>query len=292
MLSSQTSKNQYTGNGAVDTYAYGFKIFDDDEIVATIRNTLGEETTLTKTTHYTVSGVGESTGGNVALVNGAFAWLDGDGDLKSGYNLTLRRRLSLVQSTDLRNQGSYHPEDVEDQFDKQIMIDQQLQDQIDRSVKLPETIDDSDFDPNLPADIIDSSSNKVLTVNDDGDGWELKEASEVAALAGQTDHAITESQAATDLTGETLDSALYSSGVYDYEIIRGTTVFSVGRFSLHYRNSTWYFVQWSDNRDDNSVAHGVTFSLSGTTIAQLRAAVATDGAGNGTIKIKKHRFDA
>ena len=170
-LSSQTSKNTYTGNGAVDTYAYGFKIFDDDDLLVTVADTTGAETTLTKTTHYTVTGVGATAGGNVVLVNGAFDWLDGDGDLKSNYRLTIRRRMSRVQSTDLRNQGSYYPEDVENQLDKLVMIDQGQQDEIDRSVKLPETLTTSNFDPEFPGDLVANGASSVPLVNSSGNGW-------------------------------------------------------------------------------------------------------------------------
>lgn len=171
MFTSQTARNNYTGNGAVDTYAYGFKIFSDDDIIVKVRSTANAETTLTKTTHYTVTGVGESAGGNVALVNGAFDWLDGDGDLKTGYTLSIRRKLTIKQATDLRNQGSYFPEDVEDQLDKLAMIDMQQQDEIDRSVKLPETITSSSFSPTFPADIVAEGANSVPLINSSGNGW-------------------------------------------------------------------------------------------------------------------------
>lgn len=100
------------------------------------------------------------------------------------------------------------------------------------------------------------------------------------------EHAVTDGQAATNLTGETVNSASYLSAVYDYEIARGTTVFSTGTLSMHYRDSSWRLVVGTDNRDDDSAAHGVTFSISGTTTGQLRAAL-DSGAGNGTIKLKR-----
>jgi len=136
-----------------------------------VRSSAGAESTLTKTTHYTVTGAGESAGGNVALVTGAFDWLDGDGDLKSGYTLSIRRKLTIKQATDLRNQGSYFPEDVEDQLDKLAMIDLQQQDEIDRSIKLPETIPSSSFDPTLPADLLLNGANKAPIMNSGGNGW-------------------------------------------------------------------------------------------------------------------------
>ena len=137
-LSSATSRVSYTGNGAVDTYAYTFKIFSEDDLLVTVRDTNGVETTLTIDTDYTVSGVGSVSGGNVVLVNSAQAWLDGDGDLKSSYVITIRRVRDLIQQTDIRNQGAFYPEIHEDQFDILTMQDQQQQDEIYRSVKLPE----------------------------------------------------------------------------------------------------------------------------------------------------------
>lgn len=219
MLSSTTSKNTYTGNGAVDTYAYGFKIFDDDDLLVTVRDTSGVETTLTKTTHYTVSGVGETSGGNVALVNGAFDWIDGDGDLKTSYVLTIRRVLTLSQDLDLRNQGSYLPEDVEDRFDKNVMIAQQQQDEVDRSVKLPETIAPSSFDPTFPADLLASGAGGVPTVNDAGTGWadaaEWPTATEVSAAQGYAQAADASADAA--LVSESLaeEWAIKVDGIVD-----------------------------------------------------------------------------
>jgi hypothetical protein len=169
-LSSLTNKNTYTGNGAVDTYAYSFKIFDDDELIVTVRNTDDEETVLVKTTDYTVTGVAVTAGGDVVLVNAAQAWLDAGGDLLSGYILTIRRKLALTQTTDLRNQGTYYPEDIENQFDKNVMVDQQQQEELDRSVKLPNTVLAADFDVDLPADIV-GAAGKCPTTDATGEGW-------------------------------------------------------------------------------------------------------------------------
>lgn len=169
-LSSSTNRISYTGNGAVDTYAYTFRIFDQGDLLVTVRNTSNVETTLTIATDYSVTGVGAAAGGNVVLVNSAQAWLDGDGDLLTGYVLTIRRVVDLVQDTDIRNQGDFYPETHEDTFDYLTMIDQQQQDEVDRSIKLPETISSADFDPTLPSDILDNPDT-VLTVNATGDGF-------------------------------------------------------------------------------------------------------------------------
>lgn len=137
-LTSTVNRNNYVGTSLLNIYAYTFKILDDDHMRVIVRDLSGVETVLTKTTHYTVSGVGAVGGGNVTLVNGAFAWLTG-GFLTTGFALTLRRVVDLEQNTDIRNQGEYFPELHEDSFDKAMMIAQQQDDELDRSIKASET---------------------------------------------------------------------------------------------------------------------------------------------------------
>lgn len=158
-VSSETSRMKYIGNGATSIYAYNFKIFDESELLVTRRNLSDVETTLVLNTDYTVSGVGVAGGGNITLTAG---------NLTSGFILTIRRVRELKQETVFRNQSEFYPELHETAFDKLVMIDQQQQDEINRSLKLAETIDPAGFDPTLPSDLPALS---FLQVNDDGDGF-------------------------------------------------------------------------------------------------------------------------
>lgn len=166
-IASEISRVDYIGNGAVDTYAYTFRVFDDSHLLVTIRDTSDVETTLTLTTDYTVTGVGTS-GGNVVLVDADQSWLDADGDLLTGYTLTIRRVLPLTQETDIRNQGDFYPESHEDEFDKLVMVDQQQQAQIDGSFRLPETIDPGDVSTVLPIPV----ANRTIGWNATADALE------------------------------------------------------------------------------------------------------------------------
>lgn len=170
-IASETNRNNYIGNGAALTYSYTFKIFNDDELRVTVKSTLDVETTLTLNTHYTVTGAGSNSGGSISLVNGAFAWITST-FLTSGYALTIRRDLELIQETDIRNQGEFFPEIHEDVFDRLTMLDQQQQDELSRSVKLSETSVVADFDPTLPPGLV-GEVNKVLMTNATGDGFEV-----------------------------------------------------------------------------------------------------------------------
>lgn len=160
-IASPTSRNNYVGNGATDEYDFSFLIFDEDDLLVSVRDTDDIETTLTLNTDYTVSGVSDPDGGTITLTAG---------NLESGHVLTIRRVRDLVQETDIRNQGEFFPETHEDAFDQLVMIDQQQQDEIDRSIKLPETVAAAGFDTSLPSDI-ESSPGDVLAVNADGDGF-------------------------------------------------------------------------------------------------------------------------
>lgn len=138
-ISITSRRNNYTGNGATSAFAYGYRIRTNTDLLLTVRNTSDVETTLTHATDYTVSGVGDATGGTVTLVNASQAWLDSDGDLLTDYVLSIRGNKPLTQNTDIRNQSSYAAELHENQFDNFTMENQQQQDQLDRSIKQPES---------------------------------------------------------------------------------------------------------------------------------------------------------
>ena len=66
-ISTTTIKNSYSGNGSTTAFAYTFKLSDEDEIQVIERSSTGTETVKTKTTHYSVSGVGNASGGTVTM---------------------------------------------------------------------------------------------------------------------------------------------------------------------------------------------------------------------------------
>lgn len=138
-LTSLTNTIQYVGDGTTETYSYTFKVFLDSDMEVSVYDSDGTKTTLVLDTDYSVTGAGDATGGDVVLLDLSQAWLDSSGYLSSAYTLKIERTPPLTQETDIRNQGAYYPETLEDQFDRLIMIDQAQQTEIDRSLKLPET---------------------------------------------------------------------------------------------------------------------------------------------------------
>ena len=132
-ISTTTTKNSHTGNASATTFAYNFKILDDDdiEVIKTLAD--GTTTTLTKSTHYTVAGVGADSGS--VTISGT--------PLAANESVTLNRKMSFTQPTDLQNQGGFFAEVHETAFDRQAMYALQSQEESARSLKLPtvETLD-------------------------------------------------------------------------------------------------------------------------------------------------------
>lgn len=134
-ISSEVRKSgPYTGNGVTTAFDYEFKISDESHIEV-ILTTDGVEAVVDPG-DYVVSGVGGASGGQVTF-NTAPA---------SGVLVTIILDIPFTQELDLQNQGAYYAEDVESAFDLAAQRDLQLQEQIDRSVKIPASSDSSNMD--------------------------------------------------------------------------------------------------------------------------------------------------
>ena len=163
-LSSAVSRIAYLGDGDPQVFSYPFKIFLASDLEVVVKDLSEVETVLTITTDYTVAGAGDGGGGTISLVDSSQAWLDSGGDLLTGFVLTIRRVRPIIQSADIRNQGSFYPEGHEDAFDKAAMVDQQQQDELDRSLK--GAVSDDALDMTLPAAL--DRADKFLTFDSSG----------------------------------------------------------------------------------------------------------------------------
>jgi hypothetical protein len=130
-VSTTTNRASYSGNGSTTAFAYGFKIFADADLTVIIRSSAGVETTKTLTTHYTVSGAGADSGGNVTFTTGNVP--------ASGETVVILRQLTLTQGTDYVANDPFPAESHEDALDRLTMITQQLSEETGRSLKLSQT---------------------------------------------------------------------------------------------------------------------------------------------------------
>jgi len=124
------NRNQYQGNDSTTEFAYQFEILEADDLIVILTDTNVDpqtSTVLTLNTDYTVSGVGETTGGNVTYP------MSGD-ELATGELLTILRKTDLDQLTDFDNQGGYFADSIEDAVDKLTLIVQDHEEALNRAV--------------------------------------------------------------------------------------------------------------------------------------------------------------
>ena len=131
-ISSTTTKNSYSGNGSTTTFAYGFYIPASTDIQVIVRSATGTETVKaegTGSTNYAITNVGNASGGNIVFVTAP----------ASGETVVLRRNTAKTQATDYVANDPFPAETHEDALDKLTIIGQDLQEQVDRSLKLSRT---------------------------------------------------------------------------------------------------------------------------------------------------------
>ena len=157
-ISSTTVKNSYSGNGSTTAFAYTFKIFANTDLQVIIRSSTGIETVKTLTTHYTVSGVGDASGGNVTFTSGNTP--------ATGETVVIRRAVPQTQAIDYIANDPFPAESHEEGLDRATMTIQQMQEELDRSFKVSRTntISSSEF-----TDSATTRADKALGFDSSGD---------------------------------------------------------------------------------------------------------------------------
>jgi len=130
-VSTTIIKNSHNGNGSTTNFAYQFKILQDSDLVVIIRSSTGTETTKTLTTHYTVAGAGDASGGSITFTSGNTP--------ASGETVVIRRNVPQTQAIDYIANDPFPAETHEEGLDRTTMIAQQVSEEADRSIKLSRT---------------------------------------------------------------------------------------------------------------------------------------------------------
>jgi hypothetical protein len=107
---------EYPGDDSSTVFPYPFKVFIAADMVVTLIDGAMVETIQTLGVHYTISGLGLPQGGNVTMLTAP----------ATGETLRIERTLPLTQITDLRNQGTFLPQNIEDALDRLVMMLQAL----------------------------------------------------------------------------------------------------------------------------------------------------------------------
>ena len=129
-VATTTNKISYTGNGSTTVFAYNYRILTDSDLQVYVDGTL-----KSLSTHYTVSGAGDASGGNVTFTSG-----NTPPDTKK---VVIIRNMPQTQATDYVANDPFPAETHEEALDKLTMIAQDVQKDVDESFRFASTVTDA-----------------------------------------------------------------------------------------------------------------------------------------------------
>lgn len=165
-ISVETNKHTYSGDGANKNFAFSFPILDETHIDVLVKDTNGDITTQTLTTHYTITGTG-NTRGSTDYASGTVKFVTAPAATDT---VIILRDVPKTQGTDYIENATFSAETTEDSFDKLTMQVQELEEKLDRSIKV-DPVTESTFNSLTVKGTPAASS--VISVDAGGDDLEF-----------------------------------------------------------------------------------------------------------------------
>ena len=182
-ISTQDSKVNYQGNGQTTVFQIPFPFLENNQIYVQKKDAEGILINYTYATDYTVTGAGEENGGSVTLNVAP----------EQGSTISIYRDVPLTQEVDYRENEIFPAETHEEALDKLTMEVQQIQEQLDRSVKVDRFSDvDLDIFVNAIERVYESTDNIDITANNIKDVNTVADnIANVNTVAGDIDSVVT-----------------------------------------------------------------------------------------------------
>ncbi len=258
----------FAGDGVQTLFDFNFRIFREDDLCAVLRSSTGEERKLAQGSDFAiVSGVGSDSGGRISYpVSGS--------PLAAGETITLYREIPYSQELELVDNDPFSASLLNEAFDRGVMRDQQLQEQVNRSLKydistpLEEQLSPQEFMRSISQtreSVVVSQGGAEAAGREAVAAQNAAQASENSALA-----AMTGAEAARDAAEAARDAAKAIS-LGDIALLRSLTPV-LGGPSEAYEGTT-ATIQITDYVDDSITSYDVNVfgfgsaSISGGTIS-------------------------
>ncbi len=251
-ISSTTVKNSYSGNGSTTAFAYTFKIFANTDLQVIIRSSTGTETVKSLTTHYTVSGVGDASGGNVTFTSGNIP--------ASGETVVIRRAVPQTQAIDYIANDPFPAESHEEGLDRATMTTQQVQEELDRAIKLSRTNTMTSTEFSVGAT---DRANKILAFDSSG---EISVTQELGTFKGTDATVTTAAYVQRDIIKSTTSAQLNNVYICVADSVVGDSLTDTDHFELLV--------------DAVSAATSATSAATSATTATTKASEASTSASN------------
>lgn len=124
-ITTTANRYSYGGNDVTTNFAYSSKFLANADLVVVLIDTLGVETRKTLTTHYTLTGAGDASGGTVTMITPP----------ATGETLVIYGDPSITQSVDLVAYDNLAPDaQIETPLDRLTVITQRLNSRADRAL--------------------------------------------------------------------------------------------------------------------------------------------------------------
>jgi hypothetical protein len=217
-VSSTTVKDSYSGNDSTTEFTYTFKIFADTDLQVIIRSSTGTETVKTLTTHYTVAGAGDASGGSITFTGGNTP--------ASGETVVIRRNVPQTQAIDYIANDPFPAETHEEGLDRATMTIQQMQEELDRAIKLSRTNTMTSTEFTVGAT---DRANKILAFDSAG---EISVTQELGTFKGSDTTTTTAAYLQRDIIKSTTAGQLNNVYICVADSIIGDTLTDTDHFAL------------------------------------------------------------
>ena len=218
-VSTTIIKNFHNGNASTTNFAYQFRILEDTDLLVIIRtNSTGAETTKTLSTHYTVAGAGDASGGSITFTAGNIP--------ASGETVVIRRNVPQTQAIDYIANDPFPAETHEEGLDRSTMVAQQVAEESNRSIKLSRTNTMTSTEFTVGAT---DRANKVLAFDSAG---EISVTQELGTFKGSDTTTTTAAYLQRDIIKSTTAGQLNNVYICVADSIIGDTLTDTDHFAL------------------------------------------------------------
>jgi chemotaxis protein histidine kinase CheA len=221
-ISSTTVRNSYSGDGSTTAFNYTFKIFENSDLEVILRtDSTGSETVQTITTHYTMTGAGNANGGTVTFVTAP----------ASGITVVLRRAIPQTQAIDYIANDPFPAESHEEGLDRSMMAIQQLQEEVDRTIKFSKTNDFNSNAEDAGTFTVGQTtrSGKILAFDENGD---ISVTQEIGTYQGTDTTTTTSNYNVRDLIKSTTAAQLNNVYICTADSVVGDLLTDTDHFEL------------------------------------------------------------
>jgi len=265
-VTAATTRNDYVATSGQTVFPYTFTALADGDIKV-LKN--GTALTLGGSNDYTLSGVG-TYGGNVTLTSGA----------TTGDKVAIYLDMALARTTNYQNSGDFLALDVNGDFNKLWIAEQQSTTEIDASIRRPNE-DPSSINMVLPK--AENRANKVLAFDSTG-------AVKADTLGNFARNIINVRDYGAKGDGVTDDSAAIQSALD----LQGHIYIPAGTYlintSLRIKDNTWLFGDGTEATILKEGGAGTTLGTMSTSILVNQAHFDDNAAGNDSMHVENIAF--